>query len=94
MKSHRYYILSLIVVVLAAISFDIDSSKLMDNTLETKIEASLEEKKSEAKSDENLIVNVSELYLKETKAFAGFDFSTPIVDRLNLNSIFKPPIFS
>ena len=94
MKLHKYYILSLIVVVLTAISFDISSPKLMDNTSETKIEVSLEEKKSEAKSDENLMVNVSELYLKETKAFTGFDFSAPIVDQLYLNNIFKPPIFS
>ena len=59
-----------------------------------KKESAKEEKKSEAKSDENLIVNVSELYLKETKAFTGFDFTTPIVDQLYLNTIFKPPIFS
>lgn len=94
MKLHRYYILSLIVVVLTVMSFDISSPKLIDNTPETKIEVSLEEKKSEAKSDEKLMVNVSELYLKETKAFIGFDFSTPIVDQLYLNNIFKPPIFS
>ena len=94
MKLQKYYILSLVVVMLTAMSFDISSLKMMDNTSETKIEVSLEEKKSEAKSDENLIVNVSELYLKETKAFTGFDFSTPIVDQLYLNNIFKPPIFS
>jgi hypothetical protein len=41
--------------MLTAMSFDISSPKLMDNTSETNIEVSLEEKKSEKKSDEKLI---------------------------------------
>jgi hypothetical protein len=94
MKLNRYYILSLIFVMLTVVSFDISSPKLMDNTSETNIEVSLEEKKSEKKSDEKLIANVSGLYLKETKVSTGFDSSLPLVDQLYLNTIFKPPIFS
>ena len=80
--------------MLTAISFDITSPKLMDSASETKIEISLEEKKSEKILDENLITNVSELYLKNTKAFTGFYCTMPFVDQLYLNDIFKPPIFS
>jgi hypothetical protein len=94
MKLNRYYILSLIVVMLTVMSFDISSPKLMDNTSETNIEVSLEEKKSEKKSDEKLITYISGLYLKEIKACTGFDFSLPLVDQLYLNTIFKPPKFS
>ena len=94
MKLNRYTILSIIVVMFTAISFDMTSSKLMDTTSETTIEISLEEKKSEKIYDENLITNISNLSLKETKACRGFDFSIPIVDQLYLNNIFRPPIFS
>lgn len=80
--------------MLTALSFDVSSPMLIDNTSETKVEVSLEEKESEKKSDENLIANVSELHLKETKLYIGFYFSIPIVDQLYLNNIFKPPIFS
>ena len=80
--------------MLTAISFDISSPKLMDSASETKIEISLEEKKSEKILDENLITNVSELYLKNTKAFTSFYCTMPFVDQLYLNDIFKPPIFS
>lgn len=80
--------------MLTAISFDIFSSKLIDSTSETKIEISLEEKKSEKISDENLITNISELYFNNTKVFIGFNASIPLVNQLYLNNIFKPPIFS
>ena len=94
MKLSKYYIVSLIVVMLTAMSFDISAPKFMDSTSETKVEISLEEKKSEKISDEKLIVNVSELHLKNSKAFTGFYCSIPFVDQLYLNDIFKPPIFS
>jgi hypothetical protein len=94
MKLYRYTILSLIFVMLTAISFDISVPKLMDSTSETTVEISLEEKESKKTSDEKLIANVSDLYMKETKACTGFDFSLPLVNQLYLNNIFKPPIFS
>lgn len=75
-------------------SFDISLPKLMDNTSETKIEVSLEEKESKKTSDENLIVYIPELDLKDIKALAGFDSSIPLVNQLYLNNIFKSPIFS
>ena len=80
--------------MLTAMSFDISSPKLMDSNSETQIEISLEEKKSEKISDEKLIANVSDLYLKDSKCFTGFEASTPLVDQLYLNNIFKPPKFS
>jgi hypothetical protein len=79
--------------MLSVMSFDVASPKFIDNTSETKVEVSLEEKKSEKKSDENLIANISALFQNETKVFTGFYFSLPIVDQLYLNNIFKPPIF-
>ena len=94
MKLSKYYIVSLIVVMLTAMSFDISSPKLMDSTSETKVEISLEEKKLEKISDEKLIANTSEFDLKNSKAFTGFYCSMPFVDQLYLNDIFKPPIFS
>jgi hypothetical protein len=80
--------------MLTAMSFDISSPKLMDNTSEIKVEISLEEKKLEKISDEKLIANTSEFDLKNSKAFTGFYCSMPFVDQLYLNDIFKPPIFS
>ena len=94
MKLNRYYILSLIVVMLTAMSFDISIPKFIDSTVETQIEISLEEKKSEKISEEKLIANVSELDLKNSKAFTGFYCSMPFVGQLYLNDIFKPPKFS
>jgi hypothetical protein len=82
----------MIVVLLNVISFDLTSSNIIDNALETKVEVSLEEKEVETKSDENLIANISELYQRETEVFVGFYFSIPIVDQLYLTNIFKPPI--
>ena len=90
MKLNRLYILSLIFVMLTAMSFDISSPKLMDSTLKTQVEISLEEKIS----DEKLIANVSDLFLKDTKLFTGLESSIPLVDQLYLNNIFKPPKFS
>ena len=80
--------------MLTAISYDISSPKLMDSTSKTHVEISLEEEKSEKILDENLIANVSDLFLKNTKLFTGFESSIPLVDQLYLNNIFKPPIFS
>jgi hypothetical protein len=78
--------------MLNVMSFDLSSHKLIDNTLETKVEVSSEEKNSEKNSDENFITNISKFYLKETQIFRGFYFSPPIVNQLYLNNIFKPPI--
>lgn len=94
MKLNRSYILSLIFVILTAMSFDISSPKLMDSTSETHVEISLEEKKSEKISDEKLTANVSDLFLKDTKLFTGFESLIPLVDQLYLYNIFKPPKFS
>lgn len=91
MKLNRLYILSLIFVMLTAISFDISSPKVMDSTSKTHVEISLEEEKI---SDENLIFNVSELYLNNTKGFTGFYCSNPLVKQLYINDIFEPPKFS
>ena len=90
MKLHRYYVLSIIIVILTAISFDTSLPKFMDNALETKIEVSLEEKTS----DEKLNSSVSAFVLKNIKISTGFDFSIHLVNQLYLNNIFKPPIFS
>jgi phage terminase large subunit-like protein len=94
MKLNRYTILSLIVVMLTSISFNMSSSNAIDSTSETKIQITLEEKESKQTLDEKLIASVPEPSPKETKPFNGFVFSTPIVDQLYLNNIFKPPIFS
>ena len=95
MKLHRSYIVSIVIFMLAAMSFSTSSPVLIDSTYETKIQISLEEEnKSKTKVDENLIAGASDFYLKETKAFAGFDISVPLVNQLYLNTIFKPPKFS
>ena len=94
MKRNRFYILSLIFVMLTVISFDISSPKLMDSTSKTQVEISLEEKNLEQISEEELIANVSDLLLKDMKLFTGFESSIPLVDQLYLNNIFKPPKFS
>ena len=94
MKLNSFYILSLIFVMLTAMSFDISSPKLMDSNSKTQVEISLEEEKSEKISDEELIANVSDLFLKDTKLFTGLESSIPLVDQLYLNNIFKPPKFS
>lgn len=95
MKLHRYSILSIVAVMLTAMSFSISSPTLMDNTLETKVEVLLEEeKKTETKLDENLITGISELHIKEAKVFTAYAFSLPLVNQLYLNTIFKPPKFS
>jgi hypothetical protein len=80
--------------MLTAMSFDISSPKLMDSNSKTQVEISLEEEKSEKISDEELIANVSDLFLKDTKLFTGLESSIPLVDQLYLNKIFKPPKFS
>jgi len=91
MKLNNLYILSLIIVMLTAMSYDISSPKLMDSTSNTHVEISLEEEKT---SDENLIADISDLFLKDAKLFTGIESSIPLVDQLYLNNIFKPPKFS
>ena len=90
MKLHRYYVLSIIIVMFTAMSFDTSLPKLMDNTSEIKIEVSLEEKTS----DEKLNSYVPEFVLKNIKILTEFEFSIPLPNQLYLNNIFKPPIFS
>jgi hypothetical protein len=75
-------------------SFDISSTKLMDSTSKIQVEISLEEEKLEQISEEELIANVSDLFLKDMILFKGFESSIPLVDQLYLNNIFKPPKFS
>jgi len=94
MKLHKYYILSIIIVMFTSMSFDTPTPMFMDNHQETNIEVSLEEKGSENKLDEKLVTNDLPFSLKGIKAFTGFDSSIPLVDQLYLNNIFKPPIFS
>lgn len=94
MKLQKLYIVSIIIVMLSAISFDVSSLKFADNTLETKIEVSVEEKKSETKSDTHLILSDSGLRLHEIKVFYAYDTSLSLFKQLYLNDIFKPPIFS
>ncbi|HEY9189268.1 MAG TPA: hypothetical protein VIM88_00200 [Sulfurovum sp.] len=79
--------------MLTAFSFN-TSFAVQDDPSETKIQISLEEKESQQTWDEKLVAYVPEPCPKETKPFNGFVFSTPIVDQLYLNNIFKPPIFS
>ncbi|UFH58063.1 hypothetical protein [Sulfurovum mangrovi] len=92
MKLHRFYLLSLIVVMLTVVSFDLSSPQFIDNTAETKVEVSLEEKEAEKKSDENLLATISARHFKEIELFSGFYFSLPIVNQRYLDTIFKPPI--
>lgn len=94
MKLQKYYLLSIIVLLLNGVFFNTSTPSFIDTTPKTKIEVALEEEKSETKSDENLIVSISGLYLKETKVFTAYGFSIPTANQLYLNSIFKPPIFS
>lgn len=94
MKLKKSYILSLIFVMLTVMSFDISSPKLMDSASETKIEISLEEKKSEKTLDENLIANASVFDLKHTKTYTGIYYTISFVKQLYLNDIFEPPKFS
>ena len=77
--------------MLTAMSFDISSPKLMDSTSNTHVEISLEEEKT---SDENLIADVSDLFVKNVKLFRGFELSVSFVDQLYINNIFKPPKIS
>lgn len=94
MKSHKVYFLAIIIVMLNVMFFAGSSSSLIENTSETKIEVSLEEQGSEEKLDEKLLVNTSTFSLKDPTFYTHYDFTTPIVDQLYLNNIFKPPIFS
>ncbi len=94
MRSHRVYFLAIIIVMLNVIFFDASTSSYIENTSETKIEISLEEQGSEEKLDEKLLVYISDISLKDPKFYTLYDFTTPIVDQLYLNNIFKPPIFS
>jgi hypothetical protein len=94
MKLQKLYIVSIIVVMLSAISFDVSSLKFSDTTVETKIEVSVEEKKSETTFDKNFILGNSGFNFQDINIFAAYDTFLPIVNQLYLNDIFKPPIFS
>lgn len=94
MKSHKVYFLAIIIVMLNVMFFDGSSSTFIEKTSETKIEVSLEEHGSEEKLDEKLLFNTVQLSLKDPKFYTLYDFTTPNVDQLYLNNIFKPPIFS
>jgi len=90
MKSKNFYILSLIFVILTAMSFDISSPEFMDSTSKTQVEISLEEEKS----DEKFIANVLDLFLKDMKLCTEYKPSRSLVDQFYFNNIFKPPKFS
>jgi hypothetical protein len=77
-----------------AISFEMTTPMFIDNTLETNVEVSLEEKGSETKLDEKLIPSNFVFSLKNTKVFKGFDFLVSPLNQLYLNNIFKPPKLS
>jgi hypothetical protein len=89
MKSKKFYLVCIIVLLLNEIFFSIATPQFIDNTLETKIEVSLEEKKSSDK----LIIAASMYDLKSEKEYTRFYFLIPRVSVLYLNNIFKPPIF-
>jgi hypothetical protein len=94
MKLNRYYFLAIIIVMLNVMFFSGSSTSFIENTSETKIEVSLEEQGSEEKLDEKLLLNIAALSLIDPKIYTLYDFMLPIVDRLYLNNIFKPPRFS
>lgn len=84
----------MIIVMFTTMSFEMTTPMFMDNTLETNVEVSLEEKGSETKLDEKLIPSNLVFSLKNTKVFKGFDFWEAPLSQLYLNNIFKPPKFS
>lgn len=88
MKLKKYYLLSIIVLLMNGMFFDISSPSFIDNTLETKVEVALEEKKS----GDKFIASTSEPYVKNEKEFTSFYFSIFRVNHQYLNNIFKPPI--
>ncbi len=94
MKLQKLYIVSLIIVMLGAISFDVSSVKSTDTTVETKIEVSLEEKKAETTFDKNFILGASEFSLHGMKVSGVYHTSLQLCNQLYLNDIFKPPKFS
>ena len=94
MKLQKLYIISLIIVMLSAISFDVSSVKFVDTTVESKIEVSLEEKKAEKSSEKLFILSASEFLLQGMKVSQVYHTSHRLYNQLYLNDIFKPPIFS
>lgn len=94
MKLKKLYIVSILIVMLSAISFDVSSFKFSDTTAETKIEVSLEEKKAEKLSDKLFILGASEFLLHGMKVSQVYHTSLRLCNQLYLNDIFKPPIFS
>ena len=67
MKLHKYYIFSIIIVMLTSMSFDMAIPMHLDTYSETNIEISLEEKDSKTKLDEKFITNYLVFSLKGTK---------------------------
>lgn len=84
----------MIIVMFTAMSFEMTTPMFMDNTLETNVEVSLEEKGSETKLDEKLFPGNLVFSIKDTKVFKGFDVCVSPLNQLYLNNIFKPPKFS
>jgi len=90
MKLNRYYLVSILVIMLSLISFDISSPQSVDPVSETQVEILLEEK--ESKTSDDFIANIMISDFRDTYAFAGFYWVVPRINLLYLNSIFKPPI--
>lgn len=94
MKRNSLYILSLLLIMLTIISFYSISPKLVDSNSETQVEILFEEKTSDQVMDEKSIITVSNLFMKNTKLFTGFESLITLDDQLYLNNIFKPPKLS
>lgn len=88
MKANRYYLLSILVIMLNVMTFNVYPPMFVDNTSETKVEVTLEEKESV----NEWIANVSVLHLREIKISTSFYCPIPILSQLSLNNIFRPPI--
>jgi len=88
MKVNRYYILSILVIMLNVMMFNIYPPMFVDHTAETKVEETLEEKESV----NEWIASASGLHLREIKISTSFYCPIPISSQLSLNNIFRPPI--
>ncbi|MDD3591236.1 MAG: hypothetical protein PHO65_01155 [Sulfurovum sp.] len=90
MKVSRYYLVSILVIMLSLISFDISSPQSVDLVSETQVEIFPEEK--ESKTGYDYIADTPTYDLRDIYAFTGFYWVVPRIDLLYLNNIFKPPI--
>lgn len=86
MKLKNYYLLSIIVIILNVMFFDIS---FIDNPPETKIEVLLE---TDKESSDKLIGNTAKFYVNNETKLTLFYFSTFRINKLYLSNIFKPPI--